>query len=165
LPAAVAGAPAAPVAVAPAGPRPTVGPAAPSGGNSTLAGVTVLVVDDEPDSLAVVRLVLEECGATVLTAGSADEALDVLARRRVGVLVSDVGMPDVDGYEFLRRVRRLEPALGGDVPAAALTAFARSEDRTRALRAGYQTHVAKPVEPTELVSAVASLARRTGRTT
>jgi CheY-like chemotaxis protein len=81
----------------------------------------------------------------------------------VDVLVSDIGLPDVDGYDLLRRVRARGEARQGNVPAAALTAFARSEDRTSALRAGYQTHIAKPVEPTELVYAVASLAGRTGR--
>ena len=77
------------------------------------------------------------------------------------MLVSDIGMPDVDGYELLRRVRALGPARGGRLPAIALTAFARSEDRTRALHAGFQVHVAKPVEPSELVATVASIAGRT----
>jgi CheY-like chemotaxis protein len=83
-------------------------------------------------------------------------------RDRPDVIVSDIAMPDVDGYELLRRVRALGPAHGGRIPAIALTAFARSEDRTRALRAGFLVHVAKPVEPSELVATVASIVGRTG---
>ncbi len=125
-----------------------------------LAGVTVLAVDDEHDSRALVQRILEEHGARVLPAASAAEALDILSREPVDLLLSDIGMPEIDGYELMRRVRALGPQSGGDVPAAALTAFARSEDRTRALIAGYQSHIAKPVEPIELAAAVASLARR-----
>jgi CheY-like chemotaxis protein len=126
-----------------------------------LSGLKVLVVDDEADARELVKRVLEECGAVAVTAGSADEALAILEAGGVDVLVSDVGMPDVDGYELLRRVR----ALGGaarKMPAVALTAFARSEDRTKALRAGFLVHVSKPVEPSELVATVASAAGRTG---
>ena len=83
-----------------------------------------------------------------------------MSDERPDMIVSDIGMPDEDGYEFIRKVRPLRPDEGGRTPAAALTAFARAEDRTRALRAGYQTHVAKPVEPTELTAVVASLATR-----
>ena len=124
----------------------------------SLDGVKVLVVDDEPDARALIRRVLEGCGATVIVAASAAEALPLVARERPHMIVSDIGMPGEDGYEFIRRVRALPPHEGGRTPAAALTAFARAEDRTRALRAGYQTHVAKPVEPTELTAVVASLA-------
>jgi PAS domain S-box-containing protein len=127
----------------------------------SLDEVTVLAVDDDPDALAIIRHVLEECHARVLTAGSAPEALELLERERPDVLLSDIGMPVMDGYELIRRVRALGPGKGGDVPAAALTAFARPEDRTRAVRAGYQTHLAKPVQPADLVAAVASLAGRT----
>lgn len=121
-----------------------------------LAGVRVLVVDDEADARDLVKCVLEECAAEVLLAGSVDEALVLVAGERLDVIVSDIGMPERDGYAFIQAVRQL----GVRVPAAALTAFARSEDRTRALRAGYQTHVAKPVEPSELVATVASLAHK-----
>jgi CheY-like chemotaxis protein len=124
----------------------------------SLDGITVLVVDDEPDALALVKRVLQDCGAKVLPAGSAREALDLLAAGRPDVIISDVGMPGEDGYDFMRKVRALPAAQGGRTPAAALTAFARAEDRTRALRAGFQTHVAKPVESTELTAVVASLA-------
>ena len=105
---------------------------------------------------------LEDCNAEVSTAGSAAEAVPILEAQRFHVLVSDIGMPAVDGYEFLRQVRLLKPENGGRIPAIALTAFARSEDRTRALMAGYQVHVAKPVEPAELVATVASVAGLTG---
>jgi PAS domain S-box-containing protein len=126
----------------------------------SLAGITVLAVDDEPDALNLVRRVLESCGARVVTAGSARDALALVAAERPDMIVSDVGMPDEDGYDLIRRVRALPADRGGRTPAAALTAFARAEDRTRALRAGYQTHVAKPVEPAELTAVVASLAVR-----
>jgi CheY-like chemotaxis protein/two-component sensor histidine kinase len=127
---------------------------------SELAGLRVLVVDDHGDARDLIQRVLEDCGAEVLTASGAVEALDLLQDHRPDVLVSDIGMPDVDGYELLRRVRALGPANGGRVPAIALTAFARSEDRTRALRAGFLVHVSKPVDPSELVATVASVAGR-----
>ncbi|HVE49492.1 MAG TPA: ATP-binding protein [Casimicrobiaceae bacterium] len=127
-----------------------------------LSDVKVLVIDDEPDACLLIKRVLTECHAEVATASSAAEALALLQEKRPHVLVSDIGMPGVDGYQLLRRVRALGPARGGDVPAIALTAFARSEDRTRALRAGFALHLAKPVEPSELIATVASIAGRTG---
>jgi signal transduction histidine kinase/ActR/RegA family two-component response regulator len=127
-----------------------------------LSGIKVLVVDDEADARALIARVLTECDAQVFTAATAPEALHAVERQRPDVLVSDIGMPDVDGYELLRRVRALGPSRGGRLPAIALTAFARSEDRTRALRAGYLVHVSKPVEPSELVATVASVVGRTG---
>jgi CheY-like chemotaxis protein len=96
----------------------------------------------------------------VFTAGTAHEALALVEAHRPDVLITDIGMPDADGFELLRRVRALGPERGGKVPAIALTAFARSEDRTRALRAGFRVHVSKPVDPSELVATVASAARR-----
>jgi CheY-like chemotaxis protein/nitrogen-specific signal transduction histidine kinase len=126
----------------------------------SLAGITVLAVDDEPDAAQLVKRLLESCGARVVTASSAAEALDLVVRRRPDMILSDIGMPGEDGYDFIRKVRALPADQGGRTPAAALTAFARAEDRTRALRAGYQTHVAKPVESTELTAVVASLAMR-----
>ena len=125
-----------------------------------LEGLTVLVVDDQADARDLIRRVLEDCAATVLTAATADEALRLIERRRPHVLVTDIGMPDVDGYELLKRVRALGMTRGGRLPAIALTAFARSEDRTKALRAGFMVHVAKPVDPSELVATVASVAGR-----
>jgi signal transduction histidine kinase/CheY-like chemotaxis protein len=128
-----------------------------------LSGIKVLVVDDEPDARDLIQRVLAECDAQVLTAGSAAEALALVKAEKPHVLVSDIGMPEVDGYELLRRVRALGPTRGGNLPAVALTAFARSEDRTRALHAGFLVHVSKPVEPSELVATVASVAGRTGQ--
>ena len=96
--------------------------------------------------------------ARVLTASSAAEGLALVTAERPNMIVSDIGMPGEDGYDFIRKVRALPATDGGRTPAAALTAFARAEDRTRALRAGFQTHVAKPVESTELTAVVASLA-------
>ncbi|HEV7800946.1 MAG TPA: response regulator, partial [Burkholderiales bacterium] len=93
---------------------------------------------------------------------NAVEALAVVQQHRPHVLVSDIGMPDVDGYELLRRIRTLGEANGGKLPAIALTAFARSEDRTRALRAGFLVHVSKPVEPSELIATVAAVAGHSG---
>ena len=127
-----------------------------------LEGLTVLVVDDDPDARNLIRRVLEECDATVITAGSAAEAIKLLTRNQPDILLSDIGMPQVDGYEFLKQVRSLEIPKARSMPAIALTAFARSEDRTRALLAGYLVHVSKPVEPQELVATVASIAGRTG---
>ncbi len=105
---------------------------------------------------------LGQCGALVTVAASAAEALAVITETPPDVLVSDIGMPDEDGYELMRKVRALPAAQGGTVAAVALTAYARTEDRLQALRAGYQMHVPKPVELTELAAVVASLARRGG---
>jgi CheY-like chemotaxis protein len=127
-----------------------------------LTGIKVLVVDDEADARDLIARVLAECGAEVSTAGTAEETLVEVERIRPHVLVSDIGMPTVDGYQMLRLVRELGLARGGGVPAIALTAFARSEDRTRALHAGFLVHVSKPVEPAELMAAVASVVGRTG---
>ena len=126
----------------------------------SLDGIKVLAVDDEPDARYLIRRILEECGANVIVAPSAQIALESVRKDRPDVILSDIGMPEEDGYEFIRKVRSLSPEDGGRTPAAALTAFARAEDRTKALRAGYQTHVAKPVEPSELTAVVASLAIR-----
>ena len=128
---------------------------------SDLGGLKLLVVDDDADARDFLERVLAECGATVSTTGSATEALALIERARPDLLVSDIGMPNVDGYELLRRIRALGQARGGRLPAIALTAFARSEDRTRALRAGFLAHVAKPVDPAELVATIASIAGRT----
>jgi len=139
--------------------HPRAARALPLGGSGiSLGGVRVLIVDDEPDARALLRRLLEDSGAEVSTTGSANEALDTLEHFRPHVVVSDIGMPERDGYELIQDIRSRGPARGGGVPAIALTAFARSEDRTRALLAGYQMHVAKPVEPSELVASVASLA-------
>jgi PAS domain S-box-containing protein len=125
-----------------------------------LSGLKVLVVDDEPDARDLIRRVLTSCKAVVVTASSAAEALTMIDG--CDVMLSDIGMPDIDGYELLRRVRALPPGRGGRIPAIALTAFARTEDRTRALMAGYQVHISKPVSPPELIASVASVTGRTG---
>ncbi|MDB6140279.1 MAG: multi-sensor hybrid histidine kinase [Verrucomicrobiaceae bacterium] len=130
--------------------------------NTSLAGLRVLAVDDEKDSRDLLKRVLEDCGAQVIPASSAQEALALLTAEHPDVLVSDIGMPEMDGYDFIRRVRALAPGDGGKTPAVALTAFARSEDRTRALVAGFLTHISKPVEPTELVATIAAVAGRSG---
>ena len=124
----------------------------------SLAGIKVLVVDDEPDARELLECVLTDAGASVLAATSADDALQKVKTFRPDVIVSDVGMPDRDGYHLIRDVRLLAAADGGKTPAIALTAFARSEDRTRAMLAGYQVHVSKPIEPQELIATVKSLA-------
>jgi CheY-like chemotaxis protein len=125
-----------------------------------LDGLCVLVVDDDRDTLAWTMKALAECGARVVTATCAREALDAVTRDNPDVLVSDIRLPDTDGYALLQQVRALEPALGHAVPAVALTAYPRVEDRARALQAGYQMHVPKPVEPRELAAVVAGVAGR-----
>jgi hypothetical protein len=124
----------------------------------SLAGVRVLVVDDEPDGREVVAAILSLCGAEVRTAGSGREAFDLLTTDKPDVLLADIEMPVEDGYSLLRRIRALPPERGGQVPAAALTAYAGKLDRTKVLAAGFQVHVPKPVEPADLVTVVASLA-------
>jgi CheY-like chemotaxis protein/anti-sigma regulatory factor (Ser/Thr protein kinase) len=125
-------------------------------GRADLRGIKVLVVDDEPDSASLVKRVLEDCHAEVQSATSMEEALRKFAACHPDVLLSDIGMPEHDGYELIRRVRELPGGEG--VPAAALSALARAEDVDRALHAGFQTHVAKPLEPSALVLVVEKLA-------
>jgi PAS domain S-box-containing protein/excisionase family DNA binding protein len=125
-----------------------------------LKGLRVLIVDDEEDARDLIRTVLMQCGAETLTASSAVEALSVIEKERPDVLVCDIGMPGEDGYTLIGRVRELAAGRGGNVPAVALTAYAREEDRRRALGAGFQVHVSKPIEPSELVQVVARLAGR-----
>ena len=130
----------------------------------SLAGLRVLVVDDERDALELISVVLKQYGAEVQTASSAGIALGMVPRWRPNVLVSDIGMPDEDGYVFIRKVRSLAPEQGGLTPAAALTAYARIEDKTRALAAGYQAHVPKPVDPKEIIAIVSNLANHGSQT-
>lgn len=126
-----------------------------------LAGLKVLVLDDEQDARNLVERVLTECGAEVVLASSAAEALDLMATAGPHVILSDIGMPDMDGYQFIRKVRSLSAAHGGGTPAVALTAFARTEDRVRAMAAGFQEHVCKPIRPQELIFAIASVQSQT----
>jgi CheY-like chemotaxis protein len=125
-----------------------------------LQGVHVLALDDEEDALTLLRVVLETAGATVTTFSSPVGALDRIRDVKPQVLIVDLGMPEMDGFEFIKRVRASPDSSIQNIPAAALTAFARSEDRTKALRSGFEMHLAKPVDPGELVASVATLARR-----
>jgi PAS domain S-box-containing protein len=127
----------------------------------SLHGLTILVVDDQADGREIVSSILERCGAGVLTASSATEAFAMLPRTRPDAIVCDIGMPDENGYTFMKRVRALPIAEGGLIPAAALTAYVTTEDRMRALNAGFQIHIPKPVQPAELATVVASLCART----
>jgi PAS domain S-box-containing protein len=125
-----------------------------------LDGLKVLIVDDERDTLEMLNVGLSYCGAVVSMAGSASEALEALATFAPDILISDIGMPDVDGYELIKQIRSMSAEQGGRLPAVALTAYARTEDRLHALRSGYQMHVPKPVELAELVAVISSLAQR-----
>ncbi len=135
-------------------------PLAVAPGESALAGVRALVVDDDEDARDLVATVLLAMGAQVTTAPSAQRALELLAAQPFGILVSDIGMPQMDGYALIRRARVSEAVHSAKVPAVALTAYAREEDRRLAIEAGFDAHVAKPVDPDELVQLVASLAVR-----
>jgi hypothetical protein len=129
-----------------------------------LANLTVLVVDDDPDARELIATVLEQAGARTLTAGGAESALDLLVREHPDILLSDIGMSGADGYALMRQVRALTPEQGGNIPAAALTAYSRAEDARQALASGFQRHVSKPVEPETLITQVAALAGRPTRT-
>lgn len=126
----------------------------------SLLGVRVLVVDDEVDTRDFITTVLQECEAEVTAVASVTEALQVILNWKPDVLVSDIAMPDEDGYSLIRQVRSLPLEQGGKIPAAALTAYTRAEDRTRAIQAGFQLHLPKPIEPAELATVVASLVTR-----
>lgn len=142
--------------------RPMIAGNTPADRQPSLKGLRVLVVDDEPDSRELVTAVLTGRGAEVVALGSAIEALKAMERQKFDVLVSDIGMPLMDGYGLISKVRQLPPERGGKIPAAALTAYAGTEDRKRVLTAGYQMHIPKPVEPARLTTVVASLAERYG---
>ena len=122
-----------------------------------LQGVSVLIVDDDPDALSMARDILEPSGAHVVTVASAARALLAIDQLRPDVLVADIGMPQMDGFELIEHVRRSPDPKLRNLPAAALTAFARSEERVRALRSGFNLHLSKPIEPAELLAAVLAL--------
>ncbi|CAN5723495.1 ATP-binding protein [soil metagenome] len=126
----------------------------------SLLGVKVLIVDDDADARELLRSILAHQGASARTAGSVKEAMTQFENRVPDVLLSDIGMPGEDGYELIRKIRNFPREKGGQLPAVALTAFARSDDRRRVISAGFHMHLAKPVEPAELVTVVASLAKR-----
>jgi PAS domain S-box-containing protein len=140
--------------------RPLIGSNPLTAWQPSLNDLRVLVVDDEPDARELIAVVLTGRGADVVAVGSAGEALAEMERGRFDVLVSDIGMPLMDGYTLIEKVRQLPKERGGRIPAAALTAYAGVEDRMRALSAGYQMHIPKPVEPAELTTIVANLAER-----
>jgi CheY-like chemotaxis protein len=129
-------------------------------GLADLTGVRVLAIDDEQDALNLLHSVLEAAGAQVTSLPTAVGALDQLPELRPDALVVDLGMPDMDGFDFITRVRASSNPEVRTIPAAALTAFARSEDRTKALRTGFEMHLAKPIDPGELAASVATLVRR-----
>lgn len=128
-----------------------------------LAGVNVLIVEDEPDAREVVGALLEARGAQVALTASVAEATESLSRNRPDVIVSDIGMPEVDGLEFARRLRKLSPERGGDTPIVALTAYTSAQDRLRTFEAGYNCHLGKPVDMDELVRVLERLSKRGSR--
>jgi CheY-like chemotaxis protein len=131
--------------------------------HEVLAGASVLIVDDEDDARELLRVILEARDMNVHDAGSAAEALSLLEHTPVDVIVSDIGMPEQDGYAFIRAVRALSNEQAAGTPAVALTAFTRHEDRARALLEGFNVHIGKPVEPAELLATLADLVRHGAR--
>ena len=125
-----------------------------------LAGTRVLAVDDEEDARVLLRVVLQAAGARVTTVDSGSRVLECIVAEQPDVLIADLGMPHMDGFELITRIRESTNEAVRTIPAAALTAYARSENRTKALRRGFEMHLAKPVDPGELIAAVAVLARR-----
>lgn len=140
--------------------HPAVSVGAPFDTPPSLQGVRVLIVDDEIDTREYLQVVLEQCEAHVVAVNCAKDAIAAICQFKPDVLVSDIGMPEEDGYSLIRRVRGLSVEDGGKIPAVALTAYARTEDRTKAIASGFQMHIPKPVEPAELATVVASLAVR-----
>jgi CheY-like chemotaxis protein len=125
-----------------------------------LYGIVVLVVEDEPDTRELLVHLLELCGARVLAAAGAREARDILSAHTPNLIISDIGMPEEDGYAFMEGVRRLSDSAKRSIPAIALTAFTRPQDQARAHRAGFDLHIPKPVQPHTLSKAAAQLAIR-----
>ncbi len=129
-----------------------------------LGGLRVLVVDDDPDARELLMALLSRVGAQLESSSSAAEAFEALTRFRPHVLVSDIGMPDEDGYSLMQRVRALDQGSGGDTPSIALTAYTQTEDQRRAYAAGFNLHMGKPVRPDDLIAAVDKLAPRRAET-
>jgi CheY-like chemotaxis protein len=144
-----------PEGVPPTDPDDYAGPAG-AHGRPDLSGILILVVDDDPDARGMMHRLLETCMAKSVEAADAAEALQLVAKAKPDLILSDIGMPGTDGYQFIQEARRR----GITVPAVALTAFARSEDRLRSILAGFQAHLAKPIEPAELLALVASMTGR-----
>jgi len=128
-----------------------------------LEGIKVLVVDDEADARDLLDFILQKAGATVELAASTGEALELLHISRPTILVADIGMPGEDGYELMRRVRALSEQELAQLPAMALTAYARAEERAQAFSAGFQSHMTKPVEPAELIAMIARMVEEAGK--
>ncbi|MGH1396474.1 MAG: response regulator [Trichormus sp.] len=122
-----------------------------------LVGKKVLVVDDEPDIRDLISFILEDYGVEVIAVTSAAEALDILCDSLPDILISDIGMPEIDGYMLMRQVREQPPHQGGNIPAIALTAYAGEINQQQAMAAGFQLHISKPVDPDALIVAIASL--------
>ncbi|OYE01681.1 hybrid sensor histidine kinase/response regulator [Nostoc sp. 'Peltigera membranacea cyanobiont' 232] len=139
------------------GNREATGEISSSVASTPLAGLRVLVVDDEADTRNFLSFMFEEYGAFAIAVASVDEALAVLEQAKADILISDIGMSEQDGYTLIRKLRSLEPEKGGCIPAIALTAYTREEDRLEALSAGFQQHLSKPIDPTKLIAMVASL--------
>ena len=132
-------------------------------GVNVLKGLRVLVVEDDPDARELVMTILEEAGAVVQSAPSAASGFAAIGTFHPQLIVSDIGMPETDGYGLIAQIREHERVIGRRaLPAIAATAYARADDRQKSLLAGYQLHIAKPIEPRELVAAIASLLRVTG---
>jgi signal transduction histidine kinase/ActR/RegA family two-component response regulator len=132
----------------------------PKAAQSSLQGVRVLLVEDQQDTRELLRFILEQAGATVTESPNAKMSIQLLQQCLFNVMVCDIGLPEEDGYWLIRKIRALPPGSGGEIPAMALTAYARGENRVQLLRAGFQMHVLKPVEPSELILAVSSLVKR-----
>jgi PAS domain S-box-containing protein len=137
----------------------TIGKMVPFDCPASIEGLKILVVDDEPDARMLLCAILEQCGAEVKTCENAAQTLLMLEDFKPDILVSDIGLPEVDGYELIRKIRENENGTGKRLPAAALTAFARTEDRLKALSAGFNMHITKPVEPAELIVVIANLTK------
>jgi CheY-like chemotaxis protein len=130
--------------------------------SDALDGIRFMLVEDEKDTRDFLCRLLASYGGEVVAAASASEALELLPSARADFLISDIGLPDVDGYELMQRIRRMDGDSAAGIPAIALTAYARGQDRLLAFRAGYQAHIAKPIDPTELVAAIVDLAQVSG---
>lgn len=126
--------------------------------NSRISGLKVLLIDNEPDALDLLESMLALYGANTIIATSAMEGFNLLGATQPDIIIADIGMPEKDGYQFIQEVRKLPPQEGGATPAIALTAFAHAEDRKKAFRSGFQAHLSKPFEYSELLSIIENLA-------
>ena len=131
-----------------------------SANSVNLAGLKVLVVDDDPDSRDLVAFLLQEYGVEVIVVASAIEVLKTLTSTKPDILLCDIGMPDMDGYMLIRQIRSMSPEQGGQIPAIALTAYAGESNQQQALKAGFQWHLAKPVEPMDVISVIIALTKK-----